>query len=133
MCKWNIKMKKLIILTILSGCSITTPNYEVNKTPLPEVSAPTGMRLSVCKWDIPRDMTQTVVDNTTECKEAEKSDKITSNWFKKTCVKNPVDEKSNLLLGFDEENYLCFIKNQEIIREVLKSYDERLTLSNKSR
>ncbi len=45
----------------------------------------------------------------------------------------PEDENSEILVGFDEKNYKCYIKNQEINREQKSLYEKIIDEINKER
>lgn len=121
-------MKYLIPLVILlSGC-IHTNKIDVNSNYKPTITNPIILKLEDCRWDIPRNTKELVIKNESKCKSTDVEK--TSEWFKNDCLEHPVDVDSNLMIGFDEKNYLCFVRNMETIRYTLKSYNERIKLYN---
>lgn len=116
----------IILSVILTSCSANTNKPSVNiKQYVQQVPEPEHIDLDVCLWDLPRDTTKLVVKNITECKNIS-----TDEELHEKCLEHPVDVNSNLMIGFDEKNYLCFVKNMGNIRNFLKYYNTLLRFNN---
>lgn len=124
----------LLFVSLLSACAPET-RIEVIKKPifpeLPPVQKPMKLQLETCELDYPRLTDSEVVEkNLTDC--IQHADKNSAD-YQRRCVEYPVDLKSNLFIGFDQESWLCHVRNQQKIQLQLKIFDGLIDSVNKTR
>ena len=129
-------------LLFLTSCSSKPPPKTIvyNKViypELPPVKPPESLHIKQCHWQLPlHTKTWTV--------------KAQQNWqgkpcnsypmdarqnpeFVKACLQHPVDVDSNLIIGLDKKNWLCYQQNMEKLRSTLQHYQQLIDTINQQR
>ena len=126
---------------LVSGCSSKPPEKIVyNKViypELPSIKKPELLDITQCNWELPLNT------NTWVIKEYENwKGKLCSSYaidarqnpeFVKACLQHPVDVDSNLIIGLDKENWLCYQQNMEKLRETIQHYQQLVDNINRQR
>lgn len=90
------------------------------------------LNLKSYEVDIPRKTDELVVKNLSTCISVPEEDRKTEQ-FKNTCLENPVDTDSNILFGFDTNNWNILVENINKLRERIYLHEQREIQVNKQR
>lgn len=130
-------MKKITSIAMLLFLAACSPEARVNlvKTPifpeLPPVQKPFKLNLETCELDYPRNTSSEMTEkNITDCINHQNKSSVD---YQRRCLEYPVDMNSNLFIGFDQESWLCHVRNQQKIQLQLKVYDGLIDSVNKTR
>ena len=130
-------LKTLIAISsalTLAGCNTTTTRVvSVTQTVIPERAKLDIPKPNINNWefDIPRDTSQRIVKNTTDCKAVKETDYTEQFW--KTCGIHPPAKNSNLVVGLDKTNYTKFGNTMEEINTYILKLTDRIEAANKER
>lgn len=130
----SIFIPMMAALILVSACSPTEKIITVQKVvypEMPEIQKPLRLNLENCEFDYPRDIEATPVEkNLSTC--IDHQDKESVN-YRNECLEHPIDKKSNLFVGYTQEDYLCTIRNTQKIREHIRSLNSAIESANKTR
>ena len=126
------KRSLIVMCAFLSACQAPQQILVSPTDPgvvYPLINHPDKLHLQECKMDMPRDLARVVEKNTEVCKTSQdkKSDR-----YKQECLEHPI-VSSNIMIGFDQQNYNCFVANMSKIRAALQGYYDRVEMINSQR
>jgi hypothetical protein len=138
-------MKNIIIglcgIILLTGCdsfdkfqpTVTVDHKITNVYPnLPDLEPVKKQPLDSWNVDVARDMSVPLkVKNTTECLSVKKEKQDDEFWAK--CGEHPPLEKSNIYLGFDQDNWNKVVGNFAKLKTMISEYESRMEMINKQR
>ena len=132
-------MNKFVVILLalsLAACGstkeIAVPVYVSVQPNLPPISAPARIEFGAPQWDLPRDMTaQPQIKNLSTCINVAEEKQNNSFW--RRCGEFPVDENSNLYMGFDLDNYNVIVLNVNKMKLQLKAYWDTIQKINAER
>jgi hypothetical protein len=98
---------------------------------LPDIPMPMEPALIAWQYDVPRDMSRLEAKNSRECQSVPENARDDAFWTR--CGLHPVVTNSNVLYGFDQDNWNIMLANFAKLREYVFQLRTRIDIANESR
>lgn len=104
---------------------------ETNYPEFPNIDIPRMPNLIPWEYDFPRDKTEIVVKNTTDCREVEEENRDDSFW--RRCGEHPIIVDPNIAVTLSQEDFDILQRNWALIEEHVIGLRARLNEINRQR
>jgi hypothetical protein len=108
---------------------VNTTNYPE----LPDIQMPMEPTLIAWQYDVPRDQSKLEARDSEKCLKVAEKDRDDAYWAISRCGVHPVLPDSNILYGFDQQNWNIMLSNFGKLREYIVELRARIQLANETR